>query len=133
MSRHDKLLAAVAQPGDTAEQLAARLTVEAFGWRAGLEREVVAFRKLRHVDRVRAARRFLASHRVLSPVDLAVQEVTAAYAEELRAHVALARVDRNGPGYPRAVTTWSEAKHAHAAALHRLRRVLEDEWHAAHP
>jgi hypothetical protein len=58
--RHDQLLAAVVQPGDTAAQLAARLTVEAFGWPAELELEVVAFRELATASRVRAARRFLA-------------------------------------------------------------------------
>lgn len=75
----------------------------------------------------------MSGHDLPSPVDLAVQETVAAYAEELRAHVALARVDRNGPGYREVVSAWSEAKHAHAAALHRLRRALDEEWHAAHP
>jgi len=59
MSVHDKLLAAVAQLGDTAEQIIARLTVEAFGWPAEHERAVVAFRKLSQAGRIRAARSFL--------------------------------------------------------------------------
>lgn len=63
--RHDRLLAAVVQPGDTAAQLAARLTVEAFGWPPAWEREVVAFRKLATPSRVRAARRFLARREAL--------------------------------------------------------------------
>jgi len=59
MSVHDKLLAAVARPGDTADQIVARLTVETFGWPAEHERAVVAFRKLSQVARIRAARSFL--------------------------------------------------------------------------
>lgn len=57
--RHDKLFDTVAQPGDTPQKLAARLSVEDFGWPPDLEDEVKAFRKLRTDARESAARMYL--------------------------------------------------------------------------
>lgn len=124
MSRHNRLLAAVVQPGDTAEQLVARLTVEAFGWQMG---DVVAFRKLRTDARVSVARTFLASRATQNPVELAMQETAAAYAEELRAHVALARAWRKGGPAKAQQAAYGKAKGAHAAAVLQLRAALDRE------
>lgn len=61
--RHDRLFAHVVREGDSASELAERLTVEAFGHPPEFEREIVAFRKLRTDARVSAARSFLARKR----------------------------------------------------------------------
>jgi hypothetical protein len=73
----------------------------------------------------------MSGHDVPNPVELAVQETVAAYAEELRTHVELARAWRaGGPGAkPSPVTqqAWYDAKRKYQAAMMRLREALDVE------
>lgn len=69
----------------------------------------------------------MSGHDVPSPIDLAMQETAAAYAKELRAHVELARAWRKGGPAEEQQAAYGRAKGAHAAALSRLRRVLDEE------
>lgn len=64
--RHDKLFAAVVQDGDSADELANRLSVESFGWPTEFDRAIVAFRKLRTTARVQAAQQFLSNRKVVA-------------------------------------------------------------------
>lgn len=68
----------------------------------------------------------MSDHDVPSPVDSAMQETVAAYAEELRAHVELAQAWRTGESTGPARGAYAHAKNVHVAALSRLRRVLDE-------
>jgi hypothetical protein len=69
----------------------------------------------------------VSGHDLHNPVEFAMQETAAAYAEELRAHVEVARAWRKGQPPADVQTAYASAKRAHAAATVRLRRALEEE------